>query len=70
MSRENLKRARKGKGMTQQAMADYLNTSLRNYQSMEEGVRDGNFKFWDALEDLFGIHQRKLRELQGSCHVP
>ena len=70
MSRENLKKARKEKGMTQQDMADYLGTSLRNYQSLEEGVRHGNFKFWDDLEDLFGMHQRKLREIQEKHHDP
>ena len=59
--RENLKSARKAKGMTQQAVADYLVITLNYYQKLEEGSRDGNFGIWDSLEDLTGIHQRVLR---------
>lgn len=60
--RENLKAARKAKGMTQQQVADELGISLRYYQNIEAGERTGDFDIWDDLEDLFGIHQRKLRE--------
>lgn len=59
--REYLKYARKAKGMTQQAVADYLGITLNYYQKLEEGSRDGNFGIWDSLEDLTGIHQRVLR---------
>ena len=62
MSRLNLKNARKDKNMTQQAMADHLKISLRQYQKIEAGDRKGNFEIWDALEDLLSIHQRKLRQ--------
>lgn len=61
--RENLKNARKEKGLTQQAVADHLGMSLRQYQRIEDGVANGTFKTWDSLEDLFNIHQRKLREI-------
>jgi transcriptional regulator with XRE-family HTH domain len=61
--RENLKRARKNAGMTQQQMADLLGISLRYYQNIETGDRTGDFTLWDMLEDITGIHQRKLREL-------
>lgn len=59
--REELKNARKGKGMTQQQVADHLGISLRYYQKIEEGSRTGDFHIWDDLEDLFGVHQRVLR---------
>ena len=63
MRRENLIRARKEKGLTQQQVADVLGISLRYYQNIEKGDRDGSFPIWDYLEDLFQIHQRRLREL-------
>ena len=64
MLRENLKNARKEKGMTQQAVADQLGIGLRYYQKIESGTRTGDLRIWDNLEDLFNIHQRKLREIE------
>jgi DNA-binding helix-turn-helix protein len=61
--RENLRAARKAKGMTQQAMADKLGISLVYYQKIEAGERTGDFSIWDDLEDITGIHQRILREI-------
>jgi len=61
--RVNLQNARKGLGMTQQAMADKLGISKRYYQNLEAGDRTGDFTIWDELEDITGIHQRKLREI-------
>mgnify|MGYP001078765947 CR=1 FL=1 len=61
--RANLRNARKEKGLTQQAVADHLGISLRHYQNIEAGDRTGDIALWDSLEDLFNIHQRKLREL-------
>ena len=61
--RRNLKEARKAAGMTQQQVADKLNISLVYYQKIKQGTRTGDFDIWDALEDLFNIHQRKLREI-------
>lgn len=62
--RKNLKQARQKTGMTQQQMADRLQISLRYYQNIEAGDRTGDFILWDILEDLLGIHQRKLREIE------
>ena len=59
--RNNLRQARKSKGMTQQTMADKLGISLRYYQQIEAGDRTGDFTIWDTLEDIIGIHQRILR---------
>ena len=67
--RENLKSARKAKGLTQQAMADKLGISLRYYQRIECGESGGSFEIWDALEDILGIHQRILRESPNTNHV-
>lgn len=64
--RENLKRARKEKGLTQQQMADKLGISQRYYQKLEQGSRTGDFAIWDELEDITGVHQRKLRELSAT----
>ena len=61
--RNNLRQARKSKGMTQQTMADKLGISLRYYQQIEAGDRTGDFTIWDTLEDIIGIHQRILREI-------
>ena len=66
--RENLKIARKQKGMTQQNMADELGISLVYYQKIEAGDRTGDFEIWDKLEDITGIHQRKLREISEIHH--
>ena len=60
--RETLRAARKAKGMTQQQVADELGITLVYYQKIEAGSRTGDFEIWDNLEDLFGVHQRKLRE--------
>lgn len=66
--RKNLKEARQGAGMTQQQMADALNISHIYYQKIEDGSRTGDFRIWDTLEDITGIHQRILREISGSHH--
>lgn len=66
--RENLKTARKEKGMTQEQVAEYLNISLRTYKYIESGRIIGKVGMWDALEDLFSIHQRKLREISETYH--
>ena len=64
--RENLKKARREAGMTQQQMADKLGISLRHYKYIESGRVIGNIQIWDDLEDVTGIHQRKLREIADS----
>lgn len=63
MARDALKAARRDAGMTQQQVADRLGISLRYYQNLEAGDRDGDFAIWDELEDMFAIHQRELRRM-------
>lgn len=61
--RKTLKEARQKAGMTQQQMAEKLGISLRHYKYIEAGKVVGNIQIWDELEDITGIHQRKLREI-------
>ncbi len=61
--RNNLKQARLNAGMTQQQVAEYLGIIEQAYQKIEYGKRIGKIETWDKLEDLFGIHQRILREI-------
>lgn len=60
--RKNLKEARMAAGLTQQKVADKIGICHTYYQKIEAGGRTGDFYIWDMLEDIFGIHQRKLRE--------
>lgn len=62
LGRDALRSARLGAGMTQQQVADRLGISLRYYCHIEAGTRNGDFQIWDELEDLFNVHQRKLRQ--------
>jgi len=62
--RRNLKEARQKAGMTQKQVAEYLGIHERYYQHIEAGQRTGDFTLWDMLEDLFNVHQRKLREIE------
>lgn len=62
--RENLKKARLEKEMTQKQVSEYLNIAERYYKQIEYGERLGSIAIWDSLEDLFNIHQRKLREIE------
>lgn len=64
MSREKLKKARKEAGLTQQQMAGKLDISIVYYQKIEQGSRTGDFTLWDTLEDITGVHQRILREIE------
>lgn len=63
LGRENLKTARKEKGLTQQQVADQLHICLRHYKYIESGKVLGSIEIWDKLEDMFNIHQRVLREI-------
>ena len=60
--RENLKKARKEAGLTQQQMADELGIGLRHYKKIESGETLGSISLWDEMEDMFKVNQRVLRE--------
>ena len=61
--RKHLKEARQKAGMTQKQVAEHLGMTERAYQRIENGERLGTIETWDILEDLFGIAQRRLREI-------
>lgn len=60
--REKLKQARVNAGLTQEKVSKHLHIDLRYYKSIESGERLGSIQIWDALEDLFNVNQRVLRE--------
>lgn len=60
--RQILKEAREKAHMTQKEVAEYLGITLRSYQRIEAGDFLGKLCHWDALEDLFKVHQRELRQ--------
>lgn len=66
--RRKLKEARQAADMTQQEVADKLNIGLRYYKMIEAGRTVGRVELWDKLEDLFNVHQRKLREISENHH--
>lgn len=68
--RSKLQGARKGAELTQQETAQMLGIGLRYYKAIESGERLGSIEIWDALEDLFGINQRVLREEDGPISNP
>ncbi len=61
--RENLIKARKKSGMTREEVAKAIGITLGRYLNLETGRNLGHIRDWDRLEDLFGIHQRVLREI-------
>ena len=67
--RANLKKARLDAGLTQERLAGMLGVSERYYRMIEAGMRNGDFEMWDSLEDIFGVHQRKLREIAPNENV-
>lgn len=68
--REILVFNRKEAKLTQSQLANKLKITLRQYQRIESGEILGKVDMWDFLEDLFGVPQRKLREIkeQPNCN--
>jgi transcriptional regulator with XRE-family HTH domain len=62
--RKRLKQLRKQHGYTQSQLAELLGVKLRAYQFYEEGKRNPSYKNLTKLEDLFGIPQRELLEIE------
>ena len=50
--------------MRQKQVAEYLGISEAHYQKIEYGKVIGKITYWDKLEDLFNVPQRKLREIE------
>lgn len=49
-------------GYTVSQLAEKLEISERFYRYIEHGTREGKGYIWDALETIFNIPQRQLRE--------
>lgn len=60
--RVNLKVARNAAKLKQREVAKLIGISVRFYQNLESGKREGKAHVWDTLEDLFHKPQRELRE--------
>ena len=67
--RLNLLDARQQKGLTQTQIALQIGISCRTYQKMEAGAQSGHYKTWDALEQLLGVQQQKLREVTSKKQI-
>lgn len=59
--RNNLRLARKQKKFSQLKVAQIIGITMRMYQYIEAGQREGKGWIWDALQDLFKVDQRELR---------
>lgn len=55
MEFKNIKEVRKGKGYTQQYVANFLNITQSSYNRKENGKRNFDLKEALILEDLFNI---------------
>ena len=62
MKRELLNKTRKEMGISATQMANTLGITRRYYLKIESGDRMGTPTLWDAIEDIIGINQRKLRQ--------
>lgn len=61
-----LRQARQSRGWTLEHVAKKIGVTKAAIRDLEIGRRKGSIPVWDALEDLFGIPQRQLREQQSS----
>ena len=50
-------------------VADHLGITIRSYHRIESGELLGSISHWDALEDLFKTHQRKIRTMIGKEQI-
>lgn len=57
-----LRQEREKRNWTLQFVANSIGKSKSFMHDIENGRRTGSVEVWDALEDLFSISQRKLRE--------
>ena len=60
--RQKLILARTNADLSRAEVAGRIGITERMYHHIENGTREGKGRIWDALEALFGIPQRQLRE--------
>lgn len=52
--RQNLRKARKRKGLTQNDIARMLNITVRQYGAIETGASNGSVKVWQEIKRVLG----------------
>lgn len=52
--RQNLRKARKRKGLTQNGIARLLNITVRQYGAIESGASNGSIKVWQEIKRVLG----------------
>lgn len=52
--RQNLRNARKHKGLTQRDIARLLNITVRQYGAIESGASNGSVKVWQEIKRVLG----------------
>lgn len=52
--RQNLRKARKRKGLTQNDIARLLNITVRQYGAIETGASNGSVKVWHEIKRVLG----------------
>ena len=52
--RQNLRKARKRKGLTQNDIARLLNITVRQYGAIESGASNGSVKVWQEIKRVLG----------------
>lgn len=63
MVRENLKDFRLMQRMSQDDFAKAIGYSRVMYQQVENGVREGTFDFWNAIQQRFNIPDSDMWKL-------
>lgn len=58
-----MQKARIDLGMTQEQMAQALNTSMTSYCMIENGKREGTIAFWMKFKKLTGMNDSNLIEV-------
>ena len=52
--RQNLRKARKRNGLTQNDIARMLNITVRQYGAIETGASNGSVKVWQEIKRVLG----------------
>ena len=52
--RQNLRKARKRNGLTQNDLARLLNITVRQYGAIETGASNGSVKVWQEIKRVLG----------------
>ena len=61
--RIKLKTFRGSQNLKQKGMAEKIGVSLRGYQAVELGERNGNIEFWEKLKNAFNLDWNTVGEL-------